>query len=78
MAQAVTLTLLIKGGLNPLEGDTMTIDVYDTACLAAIGIGQRVDHSTDLDGNCITDLSDVAIMAATWLNDVALTGAITK
>ncbi len=74
----VTLTLTVKGGLNPLEGDTMTIDVYDNACLAAIGKGLAADNPTDFDENCITGFGDLAVMAAKWLNDNALTEPIPK
>ena len=40
---AVTLTLISTGSLNPVEGDTMTIDVYDDACKAAIRRGLAED-----------------------------------
>ena len=73
----VTISLVVDGGAG-LQGDTMEIDVYDTACLAAIGIGKRADNPTDLDGNCITNLSDIAIMAGTWLYNGTLTEAIIK
>jgi hypothetical protein len=77
-AVTVTLTLTVKGGLNPLEGDTMTIDVYDDACKAAIGKGLAADNPADLDGNCITGFGDLAVMATRWLNDTGLTGPIPK
>jgi hypothetical protein len=51
----------------------MTIDVYDDACKATIGAGLAGDNPTDIDGNCITGFGDLAVMAAKWLNDNALT-----
>ena len=65
----VTLTLVGDGTFR----DTMTINVYDDACKATIGAGLAADNPTDLDGNCITDLRDLAVMTATWLNDTGLT-----
>jgi len=77
-AVTVTLALTVKGGLNPVMGDTMTIDVYDDACLAAIGKGLGADNPTDFDGNCITGLEDVAVMATKWLIHTGLTGPVPK
>jgi hypothetical protein len=69
----VELTLAVGDGANdPLE-DTMTIDVYDDACKAAIGAGLDPIEPTDLDGNCITNLADFAVLALDWLDDYALT-----
>ena len=58
--------------------DTMTIDVYDTACKAAIGKGLAADNPTDFDGNCITGLEDLAEVATKWLNDTRLTEPVAK
>ena len=75
----VTLTLAVHDGIHPTVQDTMTIDVYDDACLAArIGLGLAADNPTDLDGNCITDLKDLAEMLAKWLDDHALTAPVPK
>ena len=75
---AVTLTLAVNDAANPttiVEG-TMTIDVYDTACLMArFGEDKAVDNPGDLDGNCITGPEDLAMMVATWLNDTGLEAA---
>ncbi|UCG48788.1 MAG: hypothetical protein JSU94_03220, partial [Phycisphaerales bacterium] len=68
----VNVKLTVTGGLNPVEGDTITIYVYDDACKAAIGAGAAAGHPTDLDGNCITDLKDFSIMATKWLNNTGL------
>ena len=76
----VTLTLAVNdtGRLDPPVQDTMTIDVYDDACKAAIGASLAADHSTDIDKNCITNIKDVALMAKTWLVDNALTVPVVK
>ena len=75
----VTLTLEVDDSVNPLVTDRMRIDVYDTACLATIGIGLTEDHPTDLVGDdCITDIEDFAEMAAKWLNDTGLPEPIAK
>jgi hypothetical protein len=75
----VTLTLAVSDRVNPTPvTNTMTIDVYDDACKAAIGAGLAADNPTDLDGNCITDLKDLAIMLATWLTDTSLTAPVAK
>ena len=75
----VTLTLAVHDGVHPSVQDTMTIDVYDDACLAArIGKGLATNHPTDLDGNCITNLGDLAVMVTKWLNDTGLTGPVVK
>ena len=73
----VTIMLDVDGPDGP-EEDTMTLDVYDTACKAAIGKGLSANHPTDIDGNCITDFRDFAILSVTWLDNDTLTGAIIK
>jgi len=76
----VTLTLAVNDVVNPTPVvDTMTIDVYDDACVAArIGKALAAENAGDLDGNCITDFDDLAVMATTWLDDYALTEPIAK
>ena len=76
----VTLTLAIHDGVHPTVQDTMTIDVYDDACLAArIGKGLAAENPTDIVGDdCITNLKDFAVMAAAWLNDIRLTAPVPK
>jgi len=72
-AVTVTLTLTVDDGENPAVTDTMTIKVYDDACLAArLGKGLAADNPTDFDGNCTTDFADLAAMAAKWLDDTGL------
>ena len=74
----VTLTLAVTlEGKDPVT-DTMTIDVYDDACLAAIDLGLAVIDPTDLDENCITNFEDIAVMATTWLVDYTLTEPVAK
>ena len=72
----VTLTLSAQDGVGSDE-DTMTIEVYDTACLAAIGEGQELDPG-DFDQDCDTDLKDLAAMIEEWLVNNELTESIVK
>jgi len=74
----VTLTLAVHDGVHPTVTDTMTIDVYDDACKAAIGKGLAADNPADFDGNCITNFEDFAVMATKWLNDTRLTAPVLK
>jgi len=74
----VTLTLAVSDGVQPSVEDTLTIDVYGDACQAArLGLG-LAERSTDLDGNCITDFKDFALMAARWLYDSSPTAPFRK
>jgi len=52
--------------------DTMTIDVYDNACLAKVGIGQAVLDAGDINFDCVTDDKDLDSIAAAWLDSTAL------
>ncbi len=72
----VTLTLSVSDAVSS-DDDTMKIDVYDTACLAAIGEGQEYDTG-DFDTDCDTDLEDYAAMAEEWLVYNELTTSIVK
>jgi hypothetical protein len=57
--------------------DSVTIDVYDDACKATrLGLG--IQGKYDLSGNCITDLPDLALIAAKWLDDKGLTAPVPK
>ena len=76
-AYTVTLTLTATDAVSSLA-DTMTIDVYEDACQVAIAAGLAPDPSGDLDGDCLTDFKDAAVMAATWLVEYALTEAAVK
>ena len=75
----VTLTLTVNDGINIPVTDRMTIDVYDTPCLAArIGLDLAVENPTDLSGDCITSLEDIAALAAAWLDDAGLAAPVPK
>jgi hypothetical protein len=77
-ATVVRMTLAVTlEGKDPVT-DTMTIDVYDDACLAAKAVGLAVIDPTDFDKNCITNFTDFAVLAATWLDDYTLTEAVAK
>ncbi len=80
-ATVVTMTLAVNNAGNPPEDavtDTMTIDVYDDACVAAKAVGLVEIDPTDFDENCITNFADFAVLAITWLDDYALTGPVAK
>jgi hypothetical protein len=72
----VTLTFSAQDGTGSDE-DIMRIYVYDTACLAAIGIGQEYDPG-DFDEDCATDIGDYAAMAEEWLVYNGLTESVVK
>ena len=66
----VTVTLQVNDETNPVVTDTMTIDIYDTPCIAArVGVG--LDLVTDYDGNCVVSVEDLATMAGAWLADTS-------
>ena len=69
--RTVTVTLSASDVGNPTPvTDTMTNDVYETACEATIaGLGAS---APDLDANCIVDLDDAVLFVETWLNDFNL------
>ena len=69
------LTVSRPGSLpvpNPI-----TIDVYDTACEAAIGAGVEF-NLYEVTNDCTTNLADFVAMAKTWLVDYTLTEAAPK
>jgi hypothetical protein len=78
--QTVTLTLAVSDEGNPTpDTDTIEIDVYDNACLAAFAAGLITEYDeTDLDQNCITDLKDLGVMLAEWLVDYSATAPVPK
>jgi hypothetical protein len=75
----VKLTLGVNDEFNltPVK-DSMTIEVYDTPCLAAIGAGLPADNPGDINADCITDLEDLALSLETWLTDNSLTEPVPK
>jgi len=72
----MTLAVNNAGRTDPPVKSIMTIDVYDDACLAALDLALAEIDPTDLDGNCITNFEDFALMAAKWLDDYALIEAV--
>jgi hypothetical protein len=77
-AVTFTLTLAVHDGVHPTVQDTMTIDVYDDACQAAIGMGLAADYPADFDRNCVINFADFALMATAWLDDNSLTVPVAK
>jgi hypothetical protein len=57
--------------------DTMTIDVYDDPCKAAIGNGDEL-NAGDIDADCDTDIHDFVAMAEEWLVYSELAGPVAK
>jgi len=78
----VTLRLVVNNVGQPPEKaveDSMTIDVYDDACLAAIGKSLAPEIArVDLDHNCVVNFADFALMATGWLDSYSLTEPIAK
>ncbi len=72
----VTLRVTAEDGAGSVEA-TIMIDVYDTACLAAIGLGAEYDPG-DIDKDCDTDLGDFAAIGEEWLVYRELTTSIVK
>jgi hypothetical protein len=70
----VTLTLAVNDEFTPTPvANTMTIDVYDDACKAAVSKDPSAIELGDVDADCDTDIEDYAAMAETWLYDYTLT-----
>ena len=61
----ITVTITVQDAVNTDE-DTLTIEVYDTPCLAAVGEGAEIAPG-DIDTDCDTDLDDQAAMGREWL-----------
>ena len=76
----VTLTLSVTNvdSTAAIVEDTMTIDVYDDACQAAKASGAVVFDATDFNGDCITDIFDLAILASKWLDDYTIAAPVIK
>ena len=74
----MTLAVNDDGRTDPPVTNSMTIEVYDDACMAAMATGSVVYDKTDIDENCITALPDFAVMADAWLEDYALTLPVVK
>ena len=63
---SVTLELLVDDGVTIPVWDTVTIEVYDDACMAT-RLGLEITERTDLNKDCIINLKDLAVIAAKWL-----------
>lgn len=74
---AAVVTLALAVSLDGQEGvvvEDMTIDVYDNACQAAQAIASEVIYDpADFNQDCITDIDDLAEIAAAWLVDYSIT-----
>jgi hypothetical protein len=53
--------------------DTVTINVYNDGCEAAQSLPDYVGYPGDLNGDCIVDDLDLAILQEDWLKDSSLT-----
>ena len=72
-ATVVMLTLAVGSeGKEPREA-SVSIYVYDDACKAAVGTGLAEIDPSDFNADCITNIKDVAMMAAEWLVDYSIT-----
>ncbi|MBW8016645.1 MAG: hypothetical protein FVQ82_10690 [Planctomycetes bacterium] len=52
--------------------ETVTITVYEDSCEAAKGEDPELPLQSDFNEDCITDLKDLAILAAQWIVNTAL------
>lgn len=52
--------------------DTITINVYNDGCEAAQSLPDYVPSPGDLNGDCVVDELDLAILEADWLKDTSL------
>lgn len=77
---SVTLTLAANyaGSESPDVEDSMTIDVYDDACKAALSIGQSTVDPGDFNEDCKTDIGDIAMLAVRWLSGYEITEPTAK
>ncbi len=75
---SVDLTLAVHDEDNPTPvEDTMTIDVYADKCMAAIGAGLAPDAG-DVNVDCMTNLKDLAEIAAAWFDVYSVTAPFEK
>ena len=81
-AEDTTVTLLAVGEyvlqLEASDGeytgsDTVTINVYSDSCQAAQSVPGYEPLVGDLNGDCIVDDTDLALLQENWLNDSSLT-----
>ncbi|MBW2098656.1 MAG: hypothetical protein JRG77_07615 [Deltaproteobacteria bacterium] len=71
----VTITLAVSDEANPIPVEkSIEIDVYETECDAArIGFSLAEENPQDFNGDCLTNLEDLAEVAKAWLVDYAIT-----
>ena len=81
-AEDTTITLSAPGEyvlqLEASDGeytssDTVTINVYNDGCEAAQSLPDYVPSPGDLNGDCVVDDLDLAILEEDWLRDTSLT-----
>jgi hypothetical protein len=64
----VAVTLEVGDETNEAVSDSMTIDVYDTVCIATrVGLGET--KAGDINEDCLVNIVDMALMAQKWLDD---------
>jgi len=74
-----TLAMTIGDGVDLPVRETMDIKVYDDSCKAArVGMSLDVSNPTDLTGDCITNLEDIAKIALEWLVDNGMASPMRK
>ena len=77
MTYDLTLAVTLEGvGSN---SNSLTIDVYDDACLAGVGSDPESGYDLgDLNEDCITNLKDFADLATSWLEEYWSTEPVEK
>ena len=71
LPHVVELTVTVDDAGTPVE-DTMTVDVYKTACAATLANYPEILDTSDYNTDCVTNLYDFAEIAATWDNASSL------
>ena len=72
-----TYTLSLTANDGELEdSDTVAINVYADACLAAKAVPGYTPLVGDLDGDCDVDIADLSMLATGWLQTTALTAPL--
>jgi hypothetical protein len=77
-ATTVIMSLTVTRESSNPNVSTLKIDVYDTPCLAAIGTGTTEFDTGDLDGDCFTQLKDLATLAEKYLIDYDISVPVEK
>jgi hypothetical protein len=70
----VVLTCGVKDGFTPTvtNTDTVQVVVYANACAAARRTGAPGIPTSDVDGDCDTDLDDLYLLASDWMTDYTI------